>query len=472
MRFAPLAPLAIVAALATPALAQTDTSFTYQGRLLNAGVPYTGPADIIVNLCADPTGPSQISSTPSQVVAVQNGVFTMTLDFGSDFFGAAPRYLEFLVRAPAGSGPYTFLGQRQPLTRVPYSIQTRGIRVSTDGQLVGIGTASPSFRLDVQSSEGALLNLLSYSTTSSLLNLQNVGGGTAWRFESTGSAHPFGAGKLIFTDEVGGTFPPVLTLTDTSRLGINNPNPAVRLHAIRGSDTTEVARFADAGDNSQLRLIATSFTGQIQSWNGSLDQPAALYLNPAGGRIGVNIASGATGTLDVAGSIRARGGDPGPTGVNQNGYAFRAPGDNDSGLFSLGDGQASIFVNAVEAVRFTPGNTNVVGNINLTSVSGTINFPDGTSISSNRVVATRASAVVDFPSIGVGGRAAVNVAVPGALPGDIVLYSAAGTDFPFPLIPIGSSCAVANQVRILAQNVSGAAVDAPAFNVSIIVIRP
>ena len=60
-------------------------------------------------------------------------------------------------------------------------------------------------------------------------------------------------------------------------------------------------------------------------------------------------------SLDVAGGIHARGGTPGAFGVNNNGYFFGSPGDNDSGMSSLGDDQVEFYCNNSEVMRLTNG---------------------------------------------------------------------------------------------------------------------
>lgn len=56
------------------------------------------------------------------------------------------------------------------------------------------------------------------------------------------------------------------------------------------------------------------------------------------------------------GGIFARGGPPGPAGSNNNGYAFNQStgGDNDSGMFSDGDGLLEFYSNSNEVMRITP----------------------------------------------------------------------------------------------------------------------
>ena len=104
--------------------AQT-TAFTYQGKLTDAGQPANGNFDLQFKLFDAVSGGTQQGGTlTNPTVAVSNGVFTVTLDFGANVFSGAARFLEIAVR-PAGSvNPYTVLAPRQPVQSTPYAIQT------------------------------------------------------------------------------------------------------------------------------------------------------------------------------------------------------------------------------------------------------------------------------------------------------------------------------------------------------------
>jgi hypothetical protein len=101
------------------------TGFTYQGRLTSGGVPVNGTCDLQFGLWDSLTGGLQLGTTQTLgAVSVGNGLFTVTLNSGSQF-GATPfdgqaRYLETALRCPAGSGSYTALAPRQALTAAPY----------------------------------------------------------------------------------------------------------------------------------------------------------------------------------------------------------------------------------------------------------------------------------------------------------------------------------------------------------------
>lgn len=143
--------LLIVVSLATPAVAQTDTTFTYQGELRHAGAPINGAADFRFTLRSSGGGAIGLPQTVTNVPVV-DGRFSVELDFGANAFNlflASPRVLQIDVRAPAGVGGYTTLTPHQPITRTPYAIQTRGLYADDDLN-VGIGTVVPHAPLHVR----------------------------------------------------------------------------------------------------------------------------------------------------------------------------------------------------------------------------------------------------------------------------------------------------------------------------------
>src|SRR5205809_4323258 len=101
---------AMLLALST-ALGQTS-SFTYQGRLTDGGTAANGNYDLQFAVFDSLIGGAQIGSTQTlNTVAVSNGVFTVTLDFGASSFSGANRFLEISAR-PSGGGSFTLLTPR------------------------------------------------------------------------------------------------------------------------------------------------------------------------------------------------------------------------------------------------------------------------------------------------------------------------------------------------------------------------
>jgi|ERR1043166_832872 hypothetical protein len=101
--------------------AQT-TEFTYQGNLKDGGVAANGNYDFEFALFDAVSGGNQIGSTLTRnSVIVTNGIFSVALDFGSQFPGAN-RFLEIRVRL-SGQPGITTLAPRQPVEAAPYSVK-------------------------------------------------------------------------------------------------------------------------------------------------------------------------------------------------------------------------------------------------------------------------------------------------------------------------------------------------------------
>ena len=98
------------------------TAFTYQGYLRQSGTPVNANHDFQFSLWTAASGGTQVGSTQTLTnVSVQNGLFTVSLDFGNVWDGA-DRFLQIAVR-PAGSGSYTTLSPRVKINPTPYAIR-------------------------------------------------------------------------------------------------------------------------------------------------------------------------------------------------------------------------------------------------------------------------------------------------------------------------------------------------------------
>ena len=97
------------------------TAFTYQGRLANNGQPASGSYDLSFKLYTVSQGGSQLAGPATNAaVAVSNGLFTTTVDFGNVFAGGS-NWLEIAV-STNGANAFSTLAPRQLLTPVPYAI--------------------------------------------------------------------------------------------------------------------------------------------------------------------------------------------------------------------------------------------------------------------------------------------------------------------------------------------------------------
>lgn len=99
-----------------------STEFTYQGDLKDGANPANGNYDFEFALYDALSGGTQLGSTLARNgLAVVKGVFSVSLDFGSQFPGTN-RFLEIHVR-PSGGGSFTNLTPRQKITSEPYAIK-------------------------------------------------------------------------------------------------------------------------------------------------------------------------------------------------------------------------------------------------------------------------------------------------------------------------------------------------------------
>jgi len=97
------------------------TAFTYQGRLNDGANPATGIYDLRFAVYNAVSGGSVSGVLTNAATGVTNGLFTVTLDFGSGVFDGNARWLEIAARTN-GAASFTTLAPRQPVTPTPYAI--------------------------------------------------------------------------------------------------------------------------------------------------------------------------------------------------------------------------------------------------------------------------------------------------------------------------------------------------------------
>ncbi|MDX2169813.1 MAG: hypothetical protein SF182_22270 [Deltaproteobacteria bacterium] len=105
-------------AATTPAAA-VGTSFTYQGQLSVDGAPADGVCNLTFGLFAAASGGAALATLGPIAVAVDQGLFTVGLDFGANFSGA-DRWLQISAECPGHANQV--LAPRQPITAAPYAL--------------------------------------------------------------------------------------------------------------------------------------------------------------------------------------------------------------------------------------------------------------------------------------------------------------------------------------------------------------
>jgi hypothetical protein len=127
-------------------------TITYQGRLNHAGAAANGNYELrFVAYDTATNGTAQGDPITVNQVVVTNGTFTVPLFFANTFTNNAhARFLEIGVRPDGGSGGFTIMAPRQPITDVPYAIYSQTALNATnainatnalDAQMLGGATA-------------------------------------------------------------------------------------------------------------------------------------------------------------------------------------------------------------------------------------------------------------------------------------------------------------------------------------------
>lgn len=273
------------------------TDFTYQGKLDLSGVPVNGTADFQFKLFGALTGGTQIGSTIAvNNVTVSDGGFAVNLDFGAVAFEAGDeRWIELVVRSPAGSGAFVVLSPRQEITAAPFTLKTRGVdghsldasdgspadAVSVDAAgRVGIGTTSPAAQLHLSATEPAVIlqDSATPSNQTGYISFRNSASTlTGWLgFGTVGSPHfsvvtartggdivlsPLGGGsvKLGSTD---GAF----TVGPTGKVGIGTTAPSRPLTVV--ADSPSIALEDLGAPSTQTGYLSWLSSTSETAWAG------------------------------------------------------------------------------------------------------------------------------------------------------------------------------------------------------------
>ena len=176
----------------------------YQGRLNEGTNPANGSYEILFRPFGTFTGGAQLTIPNIRFVAVRNGLFTTSMDFGLGIFDGNPVYLQLEVRTNGGTS-YTILAPRQPLTPAPYAIFSSQAGTVPNGAIgseqlanvIDLGTTNVNGRLDV------------YRTANGAPAISLIGGsaqvstyGDTGQEATRSQANSYG-GRLTTRDELG-----------------------------------------------------------------------------------------------------------------------------------------------------------------------------------------------------------------------------------------------------------------------------
>ncbi|WP_376695725.1 hypothetical protein [Wenzhouxiangella sp. EGI_FJ10305] len=194
--------------LILPVLA-SQSAITYQGQLQDAAGPVTDTHKMAFRLFDSETGDGQIGSEVSiAAVSVQDGLFEVELDFGSEAFSQRPRYLEIEV---AGS----VLEPRQRIAPAPTALSVlnmpedlywnRGGNAGTDPAVDFIGTTDDQ-PLEIRV-DGQRVLRLEPAISANLFSPNWIGGSSSNEVEAgTVGATIAGGGRRDSPNVVSGAF--------------------------------------------------------------------------------------------------------------------------------------------------------------------------------------------------------------------------------------------------------------------------
>ncbi len=205
-----LAALALALGFVAAPQPASATPISYQGRLIDGATLANGSYEITFRLFDDATAGAQIgASLVKNPVSVQNGLFTVDLDFGDTAFPGGARWLELAARPAASVEPAETLSPRHAIHAVPYAIRAFSGSGSGDASELLTGTV-PDARLapniartsDILSTSNHLASLwddLSSRLTTlndSLLAISNAAQSTIPSGINVVSADPADAGLM------------------------------------------------------------------------------------------------------------------------------------------------------------------------------------------------------------------------------------------------------------------------------------
>jgi hypothetical protein len=251
-----------VGVLAFPILADAGTAFTYQGELTEGDEPASGLYDFEFSLWDAEIDGSQVGLTQvHNGVSVSNGLFTLQLDFGAEALDNSERWLQIDVDGIP-------LEPRQPITRTPYAIQTRGITVNEQGY-VGIGTTEPEYDLHIAGVDG--LTGLQIGNDMHFSQNDFQFGPTTLELWSTNDKE---ARFVLYGNSSNATMD--LILWD-GKLGIGTDEPQRPLHLAEQQPVLILQDGDDTGYNQEGWLSFQDSNGSETAWFGFADD-AELYI--------------------------------------------------------------------------------------------------------------------------------------------------------------------------------------------------
>ena len=406
------------------AQAALDSTFSYQGQLKSGLNLVEVNSDFRFTVWDSSAGGVQIAGPVTRSnVLVRDGVFSVSLDFGTAPFNGENRFLQIEVRSPAGVGAFTTLTPRQKMQATPYALQA-------------------------QSGNAPFVVRAPGSTNNITINPENAGffgGATSSTFggklaQTTGAVNG-GAGILLNFNLAQGTVSSMLGADAASGSGflqLNERDPFLSFGTVflNADDDRNDANGIYEG-SLNLFSRGTGGTGGIVRL---LSNGGGSTLEARGGITGgganINFFSGTTGKRILSLSENIGGSKPGgrlsASRPNESEFFFLEPDfDGPGGFFALFGGSGGLTVDGNAGATGGPrlSVNGPVSSMNFdtnTAGNGSVNLPAnaisaGEILDEPGVANNRADSAVILASGAVGTLISRSITVPG--PGFVVVLA-------------------------------------------------
>jgi len=138
-------PFVVTSVLISSAIAAPlGSSITYQGQMVDAGTPASGPHDFEFALYTLADGGTAVDSVIVDDLVVDAGLINATLDFTQVPFDGQALWIEVRVRPGASTGSYTTLAPRQAMNAAPYALYALDGNPGPQGPIGAVGTTGPA----------------------------------------------------------------------------------------------------------------------------------------------------------------------------------------------------------------------------------------------------------------------------------------------------------------------------------------
>ena len=309
------------------------SAFTYQGRLNNNGLPASGKYDLRFTIYDSGGGPTIVAGpVTNSAVAVSNGLFVVSLDFGASVFTGPARWLDIAVRTN-GSGTFAALNPRQALTPSPYAIFANTASNVVSGSVV---KSLNNLKDNVTLAPGTNVTITPSGNT---LTIASAGAGGSGIWNLNGSDTYYNAGKVGI-----GTTVPATPLEANGIVRSTRSGLAIQYIQLDGGDPASIKLTAQSAVAAEKTLLIQNLSGEgtpgannsIQFAVGATASPSAKMTITKDGNVGIGTTAPTAGVrLEVVGATRLT------TGGSGGAIGFGAP-NAETGMSISGVNRADV----------------------------------------------------------------------------------------------------------------------------------